>query len=146
MQQTTLEDFMSGALNAQSALIYVMVVVSASDARMSDAELQAIGNFVRHLPAFEGFDEQSLIPAARECALVLQETNGLDHVLTMVRESLPQQLRETAYLIALDIALADAPVMPEESRVLQRLRSALDIDPLVAAALSRAARARNARG
>lgn len=136
---------MSGALNAQSALIYVMVVVSASDARMSDAELQAIGNFVRHLPAFEGFDEKNLIPAARECALILQETNGLDHVLTMVREALPQNLRETAYLVALDIALADAPVMPEESRVLQKLRIAMDIDPLVAAALTRAARARNAR-
>lgn len=135
---------MSGALNAQSALIYVMVVISASDARMSDSELQAIGNFVRHLPAFEGFDEQNLIPAARECALILQETNGLEHVLSMVRESLPQTMRETAYLVALDIALADAPIMPEENRVLQRLRVALEIDPLVAAALSRAARARNA--
>jgi tellurite resistance protein len=136
---------MSGALNAQSALIYVMVVVSASDARMSDAELQTIGNFVRHLPAFEGFEEQNLIPAARECALVLQETNGLEHVLNMVRESLAPNLRETAYLVALDIALADAPLMPEESRVLQRLRTSLEIDPLVAAALTRAARARNAR-
>lgn len=135
---------MSGALNAQSALIYVMVVISASDARMTDSELQAIGNFVRYLPAFEGFDEKNLIPAARECALILQETNGLDHVLNMVRESLPTAMRETAYLVALDIALADAPVMPEESRVLQKLRAALEIDPLVAAALSRAARARNA--
>jgi tellurite resistance protein len=136
---------MSGALNAQSALIYVMVVVSASDARMSDAELQSIGDFVRNLPAFEGFDEKNLIPAARECALILQETNGLDHVLSMIRESLAPPLRETAYLIGLEIALADAPVMPEESRVLQRLRSVLEIDPLVAAALTRAARARNVR-
>jgi tellurite resistance protein len=136
---------MAGAVNAHSALIYVMVVVSASDARMSDAELNTIGNFVRQLPAFDGFDERALIPAARECALILQETNGLDHVLNLVRESLPQTLRETAYLMALDIALADAPVLPEENRVLQRLRTALDIDPLVAAALSRAARARNAR-
>lgn len=136
---------MAGALNAQTALIYVMVVVSASDARMSDAELHAIGNFVRNLPAFEGYDEQKLIPAARDCALILQEPNGLEHVLGIVRESLTGALRETAYLVALDIALADAPVMPEESRVLQRLRTVLDIDPLVAAALTRAARARNAR-
>lgn len=136
---------MAGPLSPQSALIYVMVVVSASDARMSDEELNAIGNFVRHLPAFEGFDQKGLIPAARECALVLQESNGLEHVLSLVRESLPDNLRETAYLIALDIALADAPVLPEESRVLQRLRSVLDIDPLVAAAFSRAARARHVR-
>jgi tellurite resistance protein len=136
---------MAGAVNAHSALIYVMVVVSASDARMSDSELNTIGNFVRQLPVFDGFDERALIPAARECALILQETSGLDHVLNLVRESLPQTLRETAYLMALDIALADAPVLPEENRVLQRLRAALEIDSLVAAALTRAARARNAR-
>ncbi|HAH09368.1 MAG TPA: Tellurite resistance protein TerB [Alphaproteobacteria bacterium] len=136
---------MTGALTPQSALIYVMVVVSASDARMSDEELHTIGHFVRSLPAFDGFDEKSLIPAARECALILQETNGLEHVLAMVSDALPAHLYETAYLIALDVALADSPVVPEESRVLQRLRAALHIDPLIAAALSRAARARHAR-
>ena len=98
---------MAGAMNAQSALIYVMVVVSAADAKMSDAELHAIGLFVRNLPAFEGFDEKGLIPVARECAALLQDTNGLDLVLKIVREALPPTLRETAYLVALDIALAD---------------------------------------
>ena len=39
-------------LNPHAALIYVMVVVSAADARMSDAELHTIGDMVRSLPAF----------------------------------------------------------------------------------------------
>jgi tellurite resistance protein len=126
-------------LNPQSALIYVMVVVSASDARMSDAELHTIGDIVRSLRAFEGFDENKIIPVASECGAILQEREGLSAVLGLVKEALSPHLRETAYALALEIALADAPVLPEENRVLQRLKTELNVDRLVAAALERAA-------
>lgn len=134
---------MTSPITPHAALIYVMVVVSAADARMSDAELHTIGDFVRTLPAFEGFSEDAIIPVARECGLILQETGGLDSVLAMVKEALPPHLKETAYAVALDIALADTPVEPEENRILQKLRKTLDIDGLVAVALERSARARH---
>lgn len=136
---------MATTLNPHSALIYVMVVVSAADARMSDAELHTIGDMVRLLPAFEGYDQNKIIPVARECAAILTEREGLDAVIGLVKESLSPPLRETAYLLALDIALAEAPVLPEENRILQRLRTALEIDRLAAAALERAAIARHHR-
>ena len=132
-------------LNPHAALIYVMVVVSAADARMSDAELHAIGDLVRSLPAFKGFSDDKIIPVARECAAILQEREGLDAVLGLVKETLTPALRETAYALALDVALADAPVHPEENRILQRLRSALELDRLTAAALEKAAVVRHAR-
>ena len=132
-------------LNPQSTLIYVMVVLSASDASMSDAELQRIGALVRSLPAFRGFQEDKIIPVARECASILQERDGLDAVLGLAREALTPRLRETAYALALEIALAEAPVHPEENRVLQRLRTTLEIDRLTAAALEKAALVRHAQ-
>jgi tellurite resistance protein len=130
---------MTTTLNPQSALIYVMVVVSASDARMSDAELHTIGDIVRSVRVFEGFDENKIIPVAGECGAILQEREGLNAVLGLVKEALSPHLRETAYALALEIALADAPVLPEENRVLQRLKTELNVDRLVAAALERAA-------
>jgi tellurite resistance protein len=132
-------------LNPHAALIYVMVVVSAADARMSDAELHAIGDLVRSLPAFKGFSDDKIIPVARECAAILQEREGLDAVMGLVKETLSMPLRETAYALALDVALADAPVHPEENRILQRLRATLEIDKLTAAALEKAAIVRHAR-
>jgi len=132
-------------LNPHAALIYVMVVVSAADARMSDAELHTIGETVRSLPAFKGFRDDKIIPVARECAAILQEREGLDAVLGLVREALSQPMRETAYALALEVALAEAPVHPEENRILQRLRSALEVDRLTAAALEKAAIIRHAR-
>jgi tellurite resistance protein len=132
-------------LNPHSALIYIMVVVSAADAHMSDAELHAIGDIVRSLPAFRGFSDDKIIPVARECTAILQEREGLDAVIGLVREALSPSLRETAYAVALDVALAEAPVHMEENRILQRLRAALDIDRLTAAALEKAALVRHAR-
>ena len=46
---------------------------------------------------------------------------------------------------AVALALAEAPVLPEENRVLQRLRTGLEIDRLTAAALEKAAIVRHAR-
>ncbi len=136
---------MTATLNPQSALIYVMVIVSASDARMSDAELHAIGDIVRSVRVFEGFDENKIIPVSSECAAILQEREGLIAALGLVKEALSPHLRETAYCLALDIALAESPVLPEENRILQRLRTEFEIDRLVAAALERAAIARHYR-
>jgi tellurite resistance protein len=132
-------------LNPHSALIYVMVVVSAADASMSDAELHLMGDIVRSLPVFKGFPEEKLIGVSRECAAILQEREGLDAVLGLVKEALPKNLRETAYALGLELALAEAPVYAEENRVLQRLRTTLDIDRLTAAALEKAAIVRHAR-
>lgn len=136
---------MEATLNPHAALIYVMVVVSAADASMSDAELHVIGEIVRSLPVFRGFQEEKLIPVSRECAAILQEREGLDAVIGLVKEALPKELREIAYALALDVVLAEAPVYAEENRVLQRLKVSLEIDRLTAAALEKAAVVRHMR-
>lgn len=73
---------------------------------------------------------------------MLREPNSLDRVLQLITDALPPNLRETAYALALDVALTDSRVMLEEVRVLEILRRSLGIDRLVAAALERGARAR----
>ena len=47
---------MPAALNAQEALIYTMVTMSAVDRDMKDVELSRIGDLVTRMPVFEGFD------------------------------------------------------------------------------------------
>ncbi len=135
----------TSTLNPHAALIYVMVVASAADASMSDRELHVIGDIVRTLPVFEGFQEEKIITVSRECAAILQEREGLDAVLGLVKEALPKYLRDTAYALALEIVLTEAPVYAEENRILQRLKTTLDVDRLTAAALEKAAVVRHAR-
>jgi tellurite resistance protein len=130
------------AISHHAALIYVMVVVSAADGNMSERELRAIGTIAKTLPVFRDFDEHRLLPTAQECAAILEEDEGLDAVLGLIRNALPEHLYETAYWLALEVALTDSRVMLEEIRVLELIRRALGLERLAAAALERAARAR----
>lgn len=127
------------------ALIYLMVIMSAADRDMTDSELAQIGNVIRTLPVFQGFDENRIIEVARKCQELLQEEDGLENILKGARESLPEKLHETAYALAVEVAAADLHVEPEELRMLQIIRSRLQVEPLVAAAIDRAARARHRR-
>lgn len=127
---------------AQDALIYVMVMLSAADAEMSNDELTLIGDLVRHLPVFRTFDINTLTTVARDCTRHLSRDDGMRHTLHLIRESLPKPLRETAYALGCDLAAADGTVSPEEMRLLELLRHELDIDRLHAAAIERGARAR----
>ncbi|HEX3808272.1 MAG TPA: tellurite resistance TerB family protein [Rhizomicrobium sp.] len=126
----------------ETALIYVMVVVSASDGSMSAKELRAIGDLVKGLPVFREFEHERLLAVAQECASILQEPDGLAAIVGLVKGALPPHLRETAYWLALEVALSDSRVALEEVRVIEALRRTLGIDKLTAAAIERGARAR----
>ncbi|HJS33811.1 MAG TPA: tellurite resistance TerB family protein [Alphaproteobacteria bacterium] len=126
------------AISQHAALIYTMVLASAVDGRMPTNELGLIGRLVRQLPIFSGFDIETLTETAQECAVILQTANGLDRVLSLIAEALPPNLRETAYLVACEIAAADRRLPFEEMRLLQKLRQALELDRLIAGAIERA--------
>jgi hypothetical protein len=72
---------------------------------------------------------------------VLQRNDGLDAVLGLIA-ALPPRLHDTAYAVAVEVAAADLHVEQEELRFLRLLRDRLQVDPLVSAAIERAARAR----
>lgn len=129
-------------ISHHSALIYVMVIVSAADGNMSDREMRAIGNIAKTLPVFRDFEEHRLLPVAQECAAILQEDDGADAALGLIKGALPPHLCETAYMLALEVAMADARIAIEEVKVLEVLRRTLHLDKLTAAALERGARAR----
>lgn len=132
-------------IDHHSALIYTMVLVSAADREMTDAELGMIGDIVQHLPIFRGYDAESLPRTASVCVDLLSGENGLEHTLQVIRDALPERLRETAYALACDVAAADGEATQEELRVLELLRYWLGMERLVAAAIERGARARFAR-
>lgn len=130
-------------ISHEEALIYTMVLVSAADNEMSDAELRTIGELVNTMPIFKGFDAQHLTVVARDCAERMQVDDALDSTLVEIRDALPKKLRETAYAFACDVAAADDALSQEEIRLLEMIRHRLEIDRLSAAAIERSARARH---
>jgi tellurite resistance protein len=130
-------------ISVQEALIYMMVIVSASDNQMTDKELATIGDMIKMLPVFQDYDTNKIIPAAQRCGDILQEENGLFLVLELVGDVLPTKLYDTAYALAVEVAAADLHVEQEELRILQLLRDRFHLDKLTVAAIERGAIARH---
>lgn len=125
------------------ALIYIMVVVSASDRDMTDVELGRIGQVVRTWPVFEGFDEEKIIPVAQDCRKRLHGKDGMPGVLALVGQAVPRNLSDTAYALAFEVASADLEMRLEERRILQLLQSHLALDADTVSAIERATKARH---
>jgi tellurite resistance protein len=128
---------------AHEALIYLMVVTSASDRDMTDVELARIGDVVKSWPIFEDFNQDKLVKIAQDCQKLLHEKGGLQKVISLAQGAIPLHLHETAYAAAFEVAAVDLEMRMEELRVLQLLRSELAVDPLTVAAIERANKARH---
>jgi tellurite resistance protein len=129
-------------ISHHAALIYVMVMVSAADRNMTDAELSMIGEIVNFLPVFRDYDPALLPKTTAACAELLDADDGFEHAFGVIKSALPARLRETAYAIACDVAAADGEPHQEVLRLLEMIRHRLEIDRLIAAAIERGARAR----
>jgi tellurite resistance protein len=134
---------MTEPLNHHQALVYVMVTMSSVDRAMTDDEFARIGEIVSKLPVFNDCDENDALETAAACSELLSADGGLEQVLRLVREALPQKLRYTAYWVALEVATADRLVRPEEIRFLDMLGNALELNRLTTAAMDMGIRARN---
>src|SRR5262252_9465334 len=132
----------AGMPDHHRALIYTMVVVSAADSEMPEAELRIIGDIVGDLPIFRDFDKRELSRILQDCTELISRENGLEQILKVIKSALPAKLRETAYAIACDLVASDGEASQEELRVLELLRHRLNLEGLVAAAIERGARAR----
>jgi tellurite resistance protein len=133
---------MSGTISTEQALIYVMVMMSGVEGRIKAEELAELELLIRTLPVFQRFDSTRLATVVQECGDMLQENEGLETVLGLVKDQLPVRLRETAYALAVEVAAADLVVGKEELRFLAILRDALGLDKLATAAIERSAIAR----
>ena len=129
-------------LDHHRALIYTMVIVSAADSELPDAELRIIGDIVRDLPVFRDFDRGELPRVLNDCTELMSRENGHEETLKAIKGALPAKLRETAYAIACDLVASDGEASQEELRILELIRHRLNLERLVAAAIERGARAR----
>jgi tellurite resistance protein len=133
---------MAHPISHHEALIYAMVTLSAADRTMTDRELLKIGDIVRTMPIFAGFEPGKLPAIAAKLGAMLRDDDGLDSIIAAIKASLPPRLYEVAYACAVEVAAADLHVDQEELVFLEMLRDELEIDPLVVAAIERSARVR----
>lgn len=134
---------MPSVMSPQDALIAAMMLMSAADRDMSESELKEIGATVDLLPVFKNYDRDRIGRVSETVVEILQDENGLETLIGLVRQATPESLRETVYAIACDVAAADGEIQLEEARLLEMIRFNLKIERLAAAAIERGSRARH---
>jgi len=132
-------------LDAQEALVCTMVLVAAADGAMTDREIGVMSGVVQTLPVFQGFSTERLQAATEAAIGLLDEEDGLSHAGSMIREALEPRLRETAYALACEVVAANRFAGQRILQMLELVVQELRLDPLVAAAIERGARARHQR-
>ena len=130
-------------LNAQDALVAIMIAEGLSDEKISGRELLSISRIVDHLPIFQNYDQSRVQTVAQTVFDLFEEEDGLDALFGLVKDSLPENLFETAYALACDVAAFDGRLLEVELQMLKEIRYELNIDRLNAAAIERGARARH---
>lgn len=133
------------ALSVQDALVAAMVGVSASDENITTKELLSISRMVDTLPIFDGYDNDRLQIIGQTVFDLFTEDDGLNALFGLLRQALPDNLRETAYALCCDVAAADGHAFQAELQFLLELRHELAIDRLHAAAIERGSAARHRR-
>ena len=132
------------ALSVQDALIHIMVVTASSDEGISDHELEAIAHHINRSPVFEGFDPDRLEQVAN-AAVDKTNADGFEGVLNAAVAAIPERLHDTAYALAVEIAVIDIHLPQEELRLLEMVRDRLSVDSLVTGEIEASARARMRR-
>lgn len=129
------------SLSAQDALIHVMITTASSDAAISQQELERIQLLLARTPIFAGYDGGRLQQVANECIDAIN-SSGVEAALEAAVAAVPKRLQDTAYALAVEIAVVDLQLPQEELRLLEMLRDRLEIDRLITAAIEAAARSR----
>ena len=132
-------------LDPQEALVCTMVLVAAADGGITDREIGVMSGLVQTLPAFQDFSSERLEVASEAAIGLLEEDEGLEHAGQMIRDALEPRLRETAYALACEVVAANRHAGQPVLRMLELVMAELRMDPLVASAIERAARARHQR-
>lgn len=132
-------------LTPQDALIAIMIAEGLSDETISGREFLSISKIVDHLPIFTNYDQDRVQIIAQTVLDLFEEEDGLDALFGLVKDALPENLYETAYALACDVAASDGRLMESELQLLQEIRYELNIDRLHGAAIERGARARHQR-
>ena len=93
-------------MSPQDALIAVTFVTAISDDLMSEKEYREITATVNLLPVFKGYDTDRIDGIIDTVQAILEEDDGVESLVGLVKSALPDHLHETAYALACDVAAA----------------------------------------
>ncbi|WP_413161094.1 tellurite resistance TerB family protein [Capilliphycus salinus ALCB114379] len=114
------------SLSPAEAFAAIAVAAISADGYLSNEERHRIVEVLSQVDLFQGYSEQRLTELLEKLFNLLS-VRGIDPLVAIARESLPHQLQETAFTVAVDLVLVDGELSPKEKSFIVRLWNIMDI-------------------
>ena len=112
--------------NKQEAFLAIALATSAADGQIVESEAKGIFAYLLQMRIFEGYNEKQMSDLLKKLVTILNN-EGVGGLIAIAKSSLPSELRETAFVCATDIALADGVIEDNEKKLLEELQPVLGI-------------------
>ena len=121
-----------------------MTLSAATDGDISDKEMNTINYLFTTLPVFEKANNDYLSKKMIECMELTQEESNFENLLDHINEGLDSKkdLKKTAYILALEVMMADLNVVEESIRFLELLGETLQLNNLEISSIKRTIRSK----
>jgi tellurite resistance protein len=113
-------------LSKEEAFAAISLVTVAADGVITEEEARGLFVQLYRMKMFSGFNDNQMSSMLNKLINIIKK-QGLVTLVEMSKESLPENLKITAFAVATDLALADGDVAEEEKNLLTKIQQALGI-------------------
>lgn len=121
----------SPKMTPPEAFIGVVMSAVAADGMISQEEAISVITILNRMKLYQGKNEKDL-RGMLDRAVNTLKSQGPAPLIAAAKETLPADLRDTAFAVAADLVLADGIVEDREKKVLEELQKAMDVPDDVA--------------
>ena len=123
-----------------------MTLSAATDGDISDKELNIINFLFTTLPIFENINNDYLSKKMIECMELTELESNFENILDLINDGLSsnKDLKKTAYILALEVMMADLNIIEESARFLELLGDSLELNNLETSAIKHTIRSKYA--
>ncbi len=114
------------ALNKAESFAAVTFAAVAADGYISEEEARGIITGLARMKLFENYNPNQIGSMFNKLGGILKR-QGIEGLITASKENLPPELRETAFAVATDLALADGVVDKSEKDLLTKIQQTLGV-------------------
>jgi tellurite resistance protein len=126
IQQTTPTEQARGP-SPQEAFVSLLIASARADGSVSAHEANRIEHVVAGMKLFRGHGHQKLQKLFATAAERINE-QGIPNVVQAAAATVPKELRDTTFAVAIDLMLSDGRLSPKEEDFADELRTLLNVE------------------
>ena len=113
-------------LSKEEAFVAVSLVSVAADGVITEEEARGLFVQLYRMKMFSGYNDNQMSSIFNKLINIIKK-KGMDSLVVMAKESLPEDMKATAFAVATDLALADGEIAGEEKKLLTKIQQSLGI-------------------